>query len=129
MSLSEGGRYNLENLYWNPRDQKSMENAQIEINDMILTKKLKPDELTILKDKLKALQRDLKQKYIYHCHLCQFEYDVLNFPNQRELITIKENWGYESGFDMQSHKLVLCDECYGKTIYAQFKDVMEIIHH
>jgi hypothetical protein len=127
MSLHEIERDNLVNLTWNMKDHTSMEEAQIQLNDLLLTRKLTADELKILKEKLKALQRDYKARYIHLCNVCGYKYDMLDEPmNSRELLFINKSWGYESKFDREIHELAICDVCYKNTIYTTFKDVMKI---
>ena len=127
MSLHEIERNMLINLTWDMKDPRSMEESQILINDFLLTRKLTSDELKILKEKLKALQRDYKARHIHLCDVCGYKYDMLTTPmNSRELLFINNSWGYESKFDCEIHELAICDVCYKDTIYSTFKDVMKI---
>jgi len=91
----------------------SLIKRQIEINDIILTKKLNPEEIKELKTELKHLQKALVESITSKCNVCG---DIYANLCDREQITISKNWGYNSNYDGSIHKLVLCSACYDSHI-------------
>ena len=100
-------------ISWQRKDIKSMVSAQLLINETILTKKLDSKEIASLKSIMRELTEDMKAFYTSTCSVCGNKKSYLEHGcGITEHITIKESWGYASLYDGDTHKLVLCCECY-----------------
>ena len=99
-------------ISWQMYDIKSMVKSQLDINDLLLTKKLSPEDITQLKLVLRALTNDMKANYTSTCSVCNHQINYLEHCPDNEHITIKESWGYGSLYDGSTHTLVLCCNCY-----------------
>lgn len=99
-------------ISWQKHDIKSMVSSQLDLNDLILTKKLSSEDITQLKLVLRALTNDIKAYYTSTCSVCGHQINNLEHCLDNEHIKIKESWGYGSLYDGSTHTLVLCCNCY-----------------
>jgi hypothetical protein len=100
---------------WNAKSMNNMTNAQLKINEMILSKKLSSEDIKALKVALRHLTNDISNYGTSICSVCgnaQNEHNNMNI----EHAIFKVSWGYESNYDTQNHELVLCCDCYTKHI-------------
>lgn len=100
---------------WNAKCMNEMTDVQLKINEMILSKKLNSDDIKALKVALRHLTNDINNYGTSVCSVCG------NSQNKRTNMNIehavfKVSWGFESNYDTQNHKLVLCCDCYTKHI-------------
>lgn len=95
---------------WDKKDPESMMFAQTELNKHIITNNFViPDEF---KSTITKLQHDLEEYSISTCNVCgNVRFADTEF-DQSEHMKISVSWGYESMYDGEKHKLVLCDKCY-----------------
>ena len=70
-----GESFRLQNdqISWYKNDIKRMIDAQLKINDAILTKKLNPRDISVLKQILRTLTNDIKEFYTSTCSVCTYE--------------------------------------------------------
>lgn len=100
---------------WDAKHMSNMTDAQLKINEMILSKKLSTEDIKALKFALRQLTNDISNYGTSVCLVCG------NAQNKRTDMNIehaifKVSWGYDSNYDTQNHELVLCCDCYTKHI-------------
>jgi hypothetical protein len=106
---------NNKNIIWHKSAMKTMFNAQIDINNLILSKSLNKNDLTTLKIVLRDLTNDMDDCNKSVCYVCG---DIKNSRidmHTKDHITIHKCWGFNSLYDAD-HKLVLCCDCYDQHI-------------
>jgi hypothetical protein len=107
---------NNKDISWYKSTMKSMFNAQIEINNLILTKSLGENDLKTLKMALRELTNDMDNCNTSVCYVCgDVQNSRIDMYGGEEHITINKCWGFNSLYDAD-HKLVLCCDCYDKHV-------------
>jgi hypothetical protein len=103
------------NIKWNKTDMSSMIKAQIELNNIIISREMTKN----IKEKLSKLQTDLNEYGTSTCSVCNAK-NKSHSLESLEHINIKFTWGYNSNYDGQHHILTLCCDCYTKHIMEGF---------
>lgn len=99
-----------ERIAWNETDQRSMMDAQIRVNALILSKSLDKEGIATMQVLLKNLQADLLNYQTSTCSVCGDKQSTVIYMNI-EHVKMEMSWGYESDFDCENHSLVLCCKC------------------
>lgn len=98
----------FENISWKKHDLKSMIEAQIQINQFVITNQFMLTQHC--KDKFICLQNDLDNYFKSTCDHCG--HVNRKSSSDDEHITIKHKWGCFSTHDGEKHRLNLCCNCY-----------------
>jgi hypothetical protein len=102
-------------IHWNARVLNAMTDAQLKINEMILSRALNATDIKVLKLALRELTDDINNYGTSVCSVCGNKQNIRTNMNI-EHMKMKVSWGYESDYDCQNHELVLCCACYKKHI-------------
>lgn len=108
-----------QSLHWCKDDKDEIIKSQLKINNLILNQSLQKEELKTVKEVLRLLTDDFNNLYIFECDVCKNKQSTLD-PWGIEAISMKTSWGYQSLFDTQTHKLLMCCECYNQHIMKGF---------
>lgn len=48
------------------------------------------------------------------CNMCKKEIEVKNGIPEEEMLSVEQQWGYNSNKDGEKHSFDICEECYDK---------------
>lgn len=102
-------------IQWQKDDKEEIIKSQLKVNELILNQSLKKEQLVTVKIILRLLTDDMTNLYTIICDVCGNKQSNLTLMGA-EAISTKTSWGYDSLFDTQTHKLIMCCDCYNKHI-------------
>jgi hypothetical protein len=92
-------------------NDKYLLHAQTELNKEILESDISDE----LRERITRMNETIRSSYNSTCSACkniQNSFDDMNVEHMK----FKMNWGYESDYDTETHRLTLCCPCYKKFI-------------